>query len=107
MSDLVWFIVIAVLFIAIGTVFCVLGLQIWKKQRTDLIISYHCDKVGEENKRAFCTLFGSGLIIMGIGFAISGICSPFVRSALSFVPMACGLITGLILLGITVIKYNR
>ncbi len=107
MSDFVWFMMIAVLFAVLGFIFIWLGWQIWKKQRMDLIISYHCDRVSEENRQAYCTLFGLGIIVMGKGFIISGI---FTASALSvpfYVPMIIGLVTGAALLISAIIKYNR
>ncbi len=107
MSDFIWFVVISVLFVLLGLVFIGLGWQIWKKQRTDLIISYHCDKVSEENKQAYCTLAGSGLLVMGIGFLLSGIVGVFVRSFLTFVPTIIGLIFGIALLILAILKFNH
>ena len=75
MSDFIWFIMIGILFVLLGLIFIWLGWQIREKQRMDLIISYHCDKVSEDNKRAYCTLSGTGILIMGTGFILSGICS--------------------------------
>ncbi len=107
MSDFIWFILIGILFALLGIVFSVLGWLIWKKQKMDLIISYHCDKVSEANKPAYCMLLGSGILIMGIGFLISGACTVFIQSALVFVPMTAGLLAGAALLVSAIIKYNR
>ncbi|MBR7020336.1 MAG: hypothetical protein IKI15_04715 [Lachnospiraceae bacterium] len=73
MSDTIWFIIIGILFAALGVLFIWLGWQIRKKRKINLIISYHCDKVREENKPAYCSLAGIGVFLMGIGFAFSGI----------------------------------
>ena len=107
MSDFIWFVITSVLFVLLGFVFVMLGRQIWKKQRIDLIISYHSQKVREENKRAYCTLAGIGVLIMGIGFLLSGICIIFTQSFLAFIPMASGVILGITLLICAVMKYNR
>ena len=107
MSDFIWFIMISVLFVLLGLVFIWLGWQIREKQRIDLIISYHSDKVSEENRQAYCTLAGSGVLVIGIGFLLSGICTAMSQSVLIFVPMTAGLISGLVLLAAAVMKYNR
>ena len=107
MSDLVWFIMIGILFGLLGLVFVILGWQIWKKQKMNLIISYHCDKVNEDNKRAYCTLSGIGVFLIGIGFLLSGICTVLIQSVLVFVPMIVGLVFGIALLASAGIKYNR
>ena len=107
MSDSVWFIMIGGLFVLLSLIFTVLGRQIWKEQKMDLIISYHCDKVSEENKKAYCTLFGTGIFMMGIGFGLSGICTVFLRSVYVFIPMTAGLVSGAVLLASAIIKYNR
>ena len=107
MNDFVWFAVIGTLFVLLGFVFIGLGWQIWKKQKIDLIISYHCDKVSDDNKRAYCALSGTGVLIIGVGFLFTGICAAWLRSALVFVPMAVGLVAGIVLLASAGLKYNR
>ena len=107
MRDIIWFLFTGILFVFLSPVFIGLGLLIWKKQRMDLIIRYHCDKVTEENKRAYCVLAGSGVIIIGIGFFLSGIGIAWIRSAAAFVPMTAGLVCGITLLAAAGIKYNR
>ena len=107
MSDFVWFLVIGVLLILLSLVFIGLGWLIWKKQRMDLIMSHHCDKVREENKKAYCALAGIGVCIIGVGFALSGICMTFLRSVFVFIPMTVGLLLGITLLAGAVIRYNR
>ena len=107
MSDLIWFIIIGILFVLSGVLFIVLGRQIWKKQKMELIISYHCEKVSEENKQAYCMLFGIGVLMIGIGFLLSGICTVWVRSVLAFIPMTVGLVLGIALLISAIVKYNR
>ena len=107
MGDLVWFIIIGVLFAALAVAFLWFGWQIRKYRKIDLIISYHCDKVTEENKPAYCALFGSGMLLMGAGFGISAIFVIFSQSAVAFVPMAVGLVVGTVLLTAAVVRYNR
>ena len=107
MGDYIWFAVTGVLFALLGFVFFKLGRQIWKNRRMDLIISTHSDKVSEENKQAYCTLAGIGVLIMGIGFFLSAICMIFTQSVFTFIPMTAGLVTGMALLAAAVIKYNH
>ncbi len=107
MSDSVWFIFICVLFALLGLVFLRLGWLIWKKQKMDLIIMYHSDKVSEENKPAFCSLSGIGVLVIGIGFVLSGICTVLFQSVSAFIPMTAGLVLGIAMLASAIIKYNR
>ena len=107
MGDFVWFIIIGILFILLAFVFGRLGWLIWKKQKMDLIISHHCDKVSEANKPAYCTLAGVGVFVMGVGFGLSGVCMFLTQSALTFIPMAAGLVVGVALLIMAIRKYNR
>ncbi len=107
MSDFAWMILVCVLFLALGCLFAALGWQIWEKRRLDLIIRWHCDRVKEEDKPAYCRRFGLGLILTGIGFCLSGIGALFEPSARIFIPMAAGLVVGTALLISAVIRYNR
>ena len=96
-----------ILFVLTGSVFFSIGWQIFRKQRIDLIIKNHCDKVSEQNIQAYCTLFGIGILIMGIGFFLSAIFIIFNRSASVFIPMTVGLLLGIVLLLSAIIKYNH
>ena len=107
MSDFIWSVIIGVIFVILGLVFIWLGLVIWKKQRIGLIIKYHMDKVNDKNTHAYCTLFGIGIFVLGIGFAVSGICMTFTTDLLSWLPMGIGLVAGLLLVTISVIRYNH
>ncbi len=73
----------------------------------NLVIRHHFDKVREEYKEAYCRLAGSGVFVMGTGFLLSGICTMFFQSVLTFIPMAAGLVIGLALLISAVAKYNH
>ena len=107
MTDTVWFILMGVLFALLGILFIVLGWLIWKKQKMNLIIRYHCAKVREENKEAYCRLAGIGVLLMGLGFLLSGIFTVFFQSVFTFIPMAAGLVIGIALLISAVVKYNH
>ena len=107
MSDIVWYIIIGIILILLGLIFIWLGYNVWIKQNINLIIVYHMDKVNEDNKPAFCRLSGLGLLIMGCGFIASGIWTMVSGALLSFIPMAVGIVVGIVLLIATGIKYNR
>ena len=107
MSDFIWFVFIAVLFMLLSLIFIGLGWQIWKKQKMNLIIGYHCGKVSEENKKAYCALAGIGVFVMGVGFGLSGICTAFFRYVAVFIPMTVGLLLGFALLISAGVRYNR
>ena len=107
MSDLTWFIIIGVFFMLLGMIFIVLGMMIGIGKKMNLIISYHCDKVSEENKNAYCSIFGLGVFFIGIGFAVTGILSVVLQSLFALIPMAAGLVLGIAFILAAIIKYNR
>ena len=107
MGDTIWFIIIGIILIVLGLVFIWLGYSIWKKQKINLIIVYHMDKVSEVNKPAFCRLSGLGLLVMGCGFIASGIWTMVSGALLSFIPMTVGIVVGIILLISAGVKYNK
>ena len=107
MDDTIWFIAVSVLFAVLGIVFIRLGLAIWKKQKMDLIIRHHCDRVSAENRPAYCRLAGIGVFVIGIGFILSGICTVLTHSLFTFIPMAAGLAAGIALLFLAGSRYNH
>ena len=58
-------------------------------------------------KPACCALAGIGVLLMGVGFCVTGICAPLVPTARVFIPTAAGLASGIALLMAAVIRYNR
>ena len=107
MGDTIWFIIIGAILIVSGLVFIWLGYNVWIKQKINLIIVYHMDKVSEDNKPAFCRLSGLGLVVMGCGFIASGIWTMVSGALLSFIPMTVGIVVDIILLISAGIKYNK
>ncbi len=107
MSDFLWSLIIGIIFVILGAVFVRLGLIIWKKQRIDLVIRHHMDQVSDDNKRAYCKLLGIGILNLGIGFVVSGIWMLFAFDLHSWIPMAAGFVIGILLMTVSIIKYNR
>ena len=107
MKNLIWYIFCGIMLLLIGVVFIKLSLDIWKKQKIQLINEYHYEKVSEKNKPIFCRFIGIGIFIIGVGIILSGLSIFFTDSILSFMPMGVGLIIGISLLMWTVIKYNH
>lgn len=98
---------VAILFLLLGGLFVALGLLIWKKEKITLIHDYHWDKVAESDKKAYCTLSGIGVLVIGVGMLL---CVPIfcmTDSPIGLAPFAIGFVVGLILLIAAGRKYNR
>ena len=91
---------------AVGVLLTVLGLLIWKKEKISLLHDYHYDKVKKEDKKAFCTLSGIGVLLVGAGLLVTAVILAFTVSALSFIAFCIGFIAGILLLIIAGNKYN-
>lgn len=90
-----------------GIVFCAVGYLIWKKEKISLLHDYHRDKVRPEDRKAFCTLSGWGVLAIGIGLLITAVLLRMTGSAWSFMAFAAGFAAGLALLIDAGKKYNR
>ena len=91
----------------VGFVLIILGYMVWKKEKISLFHDYHYDKVSEEDKKAFCTISGIGVVLIGIGLFITSIIIGITDSMWSFIPFVIGFVAGLIMLIYSGIKYNR
>lgn len=107
MGDIIWFIIIGAILIVLGLIIIWLGYNVWIKQKINLIIIYHMDKVSDDNKPAFCRLSGLGLLVMGCGFIASGIWTMVSGALLSFIPMIVGIVVGIVLFVSAGVKYNK
>ena len=90
----------------LSVLFLVIGYLLWKKERIDLLHGYHYDKVTKENKKAFCTICGFGIISIGIGMLISAVLFGISEALAGFIPFLAGFIIGLVLLIFAGKKYN-
>lgn len=91
----------------IGIAFITLGYFIWKKEKITLLHDYHYNRVSEEDKKAFCTLSGIGVLLIGVGLMITAIVIGITDSPWSFIAFAIGLVVGLIMLIYAGVRYNR
>ncbi len=90
-----------------GIVFIIFGYLLWKKERISLLHNYHYDKVSEEDKKAFCTMSGIGILFIGIGLLITGVLIGITNSPWSFIAFAIGFFTGFTILIYAGIRYNH
>ncbi len=91
----------------VGTDFVILGYLIWKKERISLLHGYHYDKVSDEDKKAFCSVSGQGVLLIGISLLITAVVIGITDSVWSFVAFAVGFAVGLAMLIYASIKYNH
>lgn len=91
----------------VAVVLIVMGYQVWKNEKITLFHDYHYDKVAEEDKKAFCTISGIGIFIVGMGMLISAVLVGIIDSMWSSIPFAAGFVFGLIMVIYAGIKYNR
>ncbi len=90
-----------------GGLVVLLGLMIWKKQRIDLIHSYHTENVTEENKAAYAALMGKGMVIIGAGMILTGLLDFVLQNAWGWLAFGLCFIIGLALFIFAQRKYNR
>ncbi|MBQ6075301.1 MAG: DUF3784 domain-containing protein [Lachnospiraceae bacterium] len=92
---------------AVGIVCAVLGVLLWKKEKINILHDYHRENIREEDKKAFCTLSGIGLLIAGAGLIVTAILLWCTEKASSFIVFAVAFAAGLALLITAGVRYNR
>ncbi len=98
---------IIILLLAVGAIIIRYGYIVWIKEDLTVLHDYHSNKLSEENKKAFCTIMGVGLILVGAGIAIYGILLSFSPSIKVLIPMAAGFVIGLVMMVYAILKYNK
>lgn len=96
-----------VLMLALGTLFCVLGWKIWKKEQITLIHDYHYSKLKEIDKKAYTTLMGKAMLLMGAGNYLTGIIDFITSTSYGWIAFGVSFIGGLIMMISSQIKYNK
>ena len=96
-----------IIVIGVGVIFMILGYLVWKREKINILHSYHYRNVSPGNKKVFCKMTGQGLILIGSGLLITGIVIFKTHSMYGFVAFAVGLIAGITLLINAGSKYNN
>lgn len=96
-----------IIVVGVGVVFIILGYLLWKREKINILHSYHYRNVSLDNKKVFCKMTGQGLILIGSGLLITGIIISKTHSMYSFIAFAVGLIAGITLLINAGLKYNN
>ncbi len=91
----------------LSIVFLIVGFLIWQKEKISLLHDYHYAKVQPEDRKAFCTISGWGVISIGLGLLATAAIIAMTDSAWSFIAFAIGFAAGLALLIYAGKKYNR
>ncbi len=91
--------------LAVGVLFIILGLLIWKKRKISLLHDYHYKNVKEQDVPAYARLMGISLIVMGAGISLTGVLSLF-ESSVWWIPLFGGIAAGLIVMNKAQKTYN-
>ena len=90
----------------VGVLLMTFGYLIWKKEKISLLHDYHYNHVLEEDKNAFCSLSGKGLLVIGVGLLITAVLFGVTQSLWSFMALVVGFTSGIALLIIAGKRYN-
>jgi len=96
-----------IIVVGVGVVFIILGYLVWKREKINILHSYHYRNVSPDNKKVFCKMTGQGLMLIGCGLLITGLVISKTHSMYSFIAFAVGLIAGITLLINAGSKYNN
>lgn len=91
---------------AVGLLCVSLGLMLWKKQKISLIHSYHYTKVKQNDIKAYTTLMGKGVVMIGVGCILTGIIDYFTHTAYGWFGFSLFFIIGFIFIGKAQRKFN-
>lgn len=103
MENIIFFLIMEVC----SALFLYLGFLLWKKEKITIMHDYHYTKVKKEDKKAYTSIMGKAMIVMGIGMSISGIIGVFTDSVKSGIPFGVAFIIGICMMTYGQIKYNR
>ena len=95
----------AIIFLAVGLFLIGMGLVVWKKRKISLVHEYHWRNVREKDIAPYTKRMGIGLILIGLGTAVTGVVE-LLYPKLWCIPFLAGFISGFIVLHKAQMKYN-
>lgn len=100
-------IIVVVVLGAVALLFLWLGYLIWIKEKINLIHAYHYTKVKEADKKAYTSIMGKAMIVIGIGMVLSDILFLIMRTGECMIVFVILYVVGLGMMTYAQIKYNR
>ena len=100
-------IIVVVVLGAVALLFLWLGYLIWIKEKINLIHAYHYTKVKEADKKAYTSIMGKAMIVIGIGMMLSDILFLIMRTGECMIVFVILYVVGLGMMTYAQIKYNR
>ena len=97
----------AVVLLAAGILFLILGWLIWKKEKITLLHDYHYAKVKPEDRKAYTGAMGKGLSAMGIGMIAGGVMQLPQYEVIGWYLLGAAFAVGLAVMIYAQMKYNR
>ena len=92
--------------LSFGIPVIVFGLMIWKTHRLTLVHTAYYDGVRPEDVRAYTSLVGFGITLIGIGICLTGLLGFATKSFFMRLPAFAGLIAGFIFINRAQNEYN-
>lgn len=97
----------AIVLLAVGICFFILGWQIWKKEKITLLHDYHYAKVKMEDRKAYTGAMGKGLSVMGLGMIAAGVMQLTRWEAVGWWVLGAAFAVGLVVMIYAQMKYNH
>ena len=91
----------------VGILFFCLGWEIWKKEKISLIHDYHHKKVKDSDKKAYTTIMGKSLLIIGVGIILTGVVDFITHTLYGWWIFGIAFCIGLIIIVYAQVKYNH
>lgn len=96
-----------IIMISISLLFFILGYLLWKKQKISLIHYFHYSNVQQKDIKPYTEQIGKGLIIIGIGFLITGIIDFFTKLGYGWMITVISFVVGVFVIIRAQLRYNR
>lgn len=97
---------VIVLLIVVGLLFIILGLFIWKKEKINLIHSYHYQNVSKKDRKIYTEYIGKAVILIGLGILATGIINYLTERAYGWILFGLTFIAGIGIIYYAQKKYN-
>lgn len=98
---------ILIFFVVIGLLFIIQGILIWKKEKINLIHSYHYQNVSKKDRKIYTQYIGKAIILIGFGILATGTINYLTERAYGWILFGLTFIVSLGIIYYAQKKYNE